>query len=305
MATDDIACIMAQLKTKGEDKLKASNDQARSSRASSKASAKSGETATDDTIKEIPPYIVAMFETLVTNIMEREDNAREQLKEDFQVELDKKDAIISDLRKKIRVNKFDLDTLNQYTRSENIKIHGIGYKKGEDTNQLVKDVGKYCGVEIKDSDISVSHRLMSIEEMDKKINPSNQDTMIPVIIARVNRRDVKSKLLEAKKKISTNQDCPTHLKEVTMYEDVTPIKSRIMYQLRQRKHKTLKDTKAYRYVWSKGGRIYARTLEDAQKPRDAQDKPFIINNPDDLSNLGFSEEEIENIIYYVRPNPSS
>ena len=56
MATDYIACIMAQLKTKGEDKLKASNDQARSSRASSKASAKSGETAAEDTIKDTAIY---------------------------------------------------------------------------------------------------------------------------------------------------------------------------------------------------------------------------------------------------------
>ena len=55
----------------------------------------------------------------------------------------------------MRGNKFDLDTLNQYTRSEHIKIHAIEYTKGEDTNQILKDVGKYCGVDIKDSDISV------------------------------------------------------------------------------------------------------------------------------------------------------
>ena len=82
-----------------------------------------------------------------------------------------------------------------------------------------------------------------------------------------------------------------------MYEDVTPLKSRIMYQLRQRN-----DKKAFRYVWSKGGRIFARTPEDALKPREQQDKPYVINTPDDLSNVGFSTEEIENIINYVRPS---
>lgn len=298
MASDDIACIMALLKTSGEDKLKSSNEQApRNLRgATGKAASKSGDTATDDTIKEIPPYITAMFNTVITNLMEREDNAREQLKEYFQSELAKKDAIISDLSKKVRANTFNLDSLNQYTRSENIKIHGVEYKNGEDTNQILKDVGKYCGVDIKDSDISVSHRLMSKEEMDRQINPSNKDMKIPVIIGRVNRRDVKTKLLEARKTITTNPHCPEHLKKVIMYEDVTPLKSRIMYQLRQRNEK-----KAFRYVWSKGGRIYARTHEDAEKPREQQDKPYIINTPDDLLKTGFSEDEIENIIYNVRP----
>ena len=74
-----------------------------------------------------------------------------------------------------------------------------------------------------------------------------------------------------------------------------------MYQLRHRLDKNDKKKKAYRYVWSKGGRIYARTLEDAEKPREQREKPFIINNPDDLLKLGFSEVEIENIIYNVRP----
>ena len=300
MASADLACIMAQIKTSGEDKLKASNDQAaRTSRTTSKAG-KSGDTVADVPIKEIPPYIVAMFETMINNLMEREDNAKEQMKKDFQAELAKKDAIILDLRKKVRDNKFDLDALNQYTRSENIKIHDIEYRKGEDTNQILKDVGKYCGVDIKDSDISVTHRLMSIEEMDKQITPANKDTKIPVIIARFNRRDVKAKLLEARKTITTNVDCPDNLKKAIMFEDVTPLKSRIMYELRHRLDKNDKKKKAYRYVWSKGGRIYAHTLEDVEKPRDQQDKPFVINNPDDLAKLDFSELEIENIINNVR-----
>ena len=307
MDSQDLVSIMALLMTAGEDKLKSSNEQSRTSRASSKAAAKPGDTTDDTTIKEIPPYITAMFKIVITNIMEREDNARQQLKEYFEAEmakkdiyfkaeLAKKDTVISQINKKARGNTFNLDALNQYTRSENIKIHGIEYQKGEDTNQILKDVGKYCGVDIKDSDISVTHRLMSKEEMEKQINPSNRDTKVPVMIARVNRRDIKTKLLEARKHITTNPNCPEHLKKVIMYEDVTPLKSRIMYQLRQRNNK-----QAFRYVWSKGGRIFAHTHENADKPREQQDKPYIINTPDDLLKIDFTEEEIENIINNVRP----
>ena len=136
---------------------------------------------------------------------------------------------------------------------------------------------------------------MSKDAMDSQINPSNRDTKIPVIIARVNRRDLKTKLLEAKKTITANVNCPNHLKNALIYEDVTPLRSRIMYHLRQRGNKL-----AYRYVWSKGGRIYARTPEEAALPCDQQQRPHIVNTPDDLEKLGFTKKEVSDIIYNVR-----
>ena len=54
---------------------------------------------------------------------------------------------------------------------------------------------------------------------------------MPPIIARVNRRDLKTQLLENKKTITTNVDCPANLKHALIYEDVTPLCSRIMYRL--------------------------------------------------------------------------
>ena len=195
----------------------------------------------------------------------------------------------------MKENLYSIDAQAQYNRSENIKIHSIEYTKGEDTNKIVKDVAKFCGVQINDVDISTSHRLMSKEDMDSQINPANRDKKMPPIIARVNRRDLKTQLLENKKTITTNVDCPANLKHALIYEDVTPLRSRIMYQLRHRN-----DKQAYRYVWSKGGRIYARTHEQAALPRDQQGRPHIINTPDDLEKLGFTKEEISNIINNVR-----
>ena len=59
-----------------------------------------------------------------------------------------------------------------------------------------------------------------------------------------------------------------------------------MYELRQRG-----DKKEFRYVWSRGGRIFCRTPEEVLTK-----KKHVINKPEDLSTVGFSPEEIEAII---------
>ena len=305
MESLDLRSIMNQIKDDGAEKLKSTNRPSR--KKGSVAAATAGDAAADDDLKEVPPYILACLNTLAKNLMEREDNKRQELKDELRAEfcakLIEKDekiaeqaATITELRKTARENYFKMDALAQYTRSENIKIHGIQYEKGEDTNKIVKDVFKHCGVDITEKDISVSHRLMSKEEMDK-ITPATRDQTqrIPVIIARLNRRDLKTKLIESKKNITTNSECPANLKKAMIYEDVTPLRSRIMYQLRNRDNK-----QAFRFVWSKGGRIYARTPEQAALERQHQDPPHIINNPDDLKKVGFSEHEIEDIINNVR-----
>ena len=288
MASADVLCIINLLKSAGDEKLKSDiSNSGRSSR---------NNKGTDDTFpKEVPAYLIECFRVLITNLTEREDNKRQALKEYFEGELAAKNRIISELQKKVKDNHYSIDAQAQYNRSENIKIHGIPYKKDENTNDIVKDVAKYCGVEINDQDLSTSHRLMSKDDINANINPSNTDTKIPVIIARVNRRDLKSKLLEAKKNITTNIHCPDHLRKALIYEDVTPLRSRMMFHLRQRN-----DKQAFRYVWSKGGRIYARTSEDAARPREQQSRPIIINTPDDLEKAGFTKEEIANIINNVR-----
>ena len=83
-----------------------------------------------------------------------------------------------------------------------------------------------------------------------------------------------------------------------MYEDVTPLRSRIMYALRHRNNKT-----AFKYVWSRGGRIYARTQDQAAQ--DPQPPPLTVNTPDDLAKLGFSEQEIEDIIKKPQRQPQT
>ena len=59
--------------------------------------------------------------------------------------------------------------------------------------------------------------------------------------------------------------------------------------------------KMYKYVWSREGRIFARTEAESQmrinrNVRDVMHPPHIINKPQDLKNLGWSPAEILAII---------
>ena len=84
---------------------------------------------------------------------------------------------------------------------------------------------------------------------------------------------------------------------IAIYEDVTPLKSRIIYALRNRKNSD--GGKIYRFVWSREGRIFCRTESESQES--PQPPPHIVNGPQDLEKLGWSELEIEDIIHKKKP----
>ena len=117
---------------------------------------------------------------------------------------------------------------------------------------------------------------------------------IPSVILKFVHRTVKADAFASRKLIDAKPGCK--FPNARIYEDVTPLRSRIMYELRQRKDNEGK--KMYRFVWSREGRIYARTEEQAnQSP---QPKPYIINRAEDLKKLGWTENEVYAIIHNKR-----
>ena len=86
----------------------------------------------------------------------------------------------------------------EYGRRECIEIRGIPVAQdstNEDTNTIVKNVGKLMGIDIEEEDISISHRLpQSKKYKGKKIGP-------PAIIARFVKRDKKNKYYGARAKL--------------------------------------------------------------------------------------------------------
>ena len=204
--------------------------------------------STRTTNNEVSPALMHAIGILVQNILEREDFIKKEFEEKlianqklYEDKLSDSKREINELRAGQRKLMFDLDAQAQYNRSENIKIHNIKYTANEDTNNIIKDLGKYAGVPITDADISISHRLMSKEEL-LKLGPNSK---APPLIARFNRRNIATRLLGARKNIMANTETPLNLKNTAMYEDVTPMKSRILFQLRNRD-----DKKAFKFVWS-------------------------------------------------------
>ena len=92
-------------------------------------------------------------------------------------------SIESSLESVTRAN----NDLEQYTRRECVEIRGIpvaATPSEEQTNNIVKDVGKLLGVDITENDISVSHRMPQSQKHKGKPGP-------PPIIVKFARPDVK------------------------------------------------------------------------------------------------------------------
>ena len=178
------------------------------------------------------------------------------------------------------------DAGQQYNRRDNFKITGIPYVEGENLIDVVKSVTKHMGKEISEHDISDIHRLNNQSE-------ANGATRVPNIICRVNRRRVKYEIMDNKKHLRAypHPDYPN----LGIYEDLTPLRSRILYALRNRKNENGSNT--FKFTWSKEGRIFCRT-EQQTKPGLGQKlpKPGIVNKPSDLMKLGFTEQEVKDIV---------
>ena len=81
-----------------------------------------------------------------------------------------------------------IDDLEMYSRKSCVRIFGVSEEKVH-TDQVVKDICKDLKVEIKDTDLAVSHR----------VGPKSVDKPRP-IIARINNYSVRHELLQTSKK---------------------------------------------------------------------------------------------------------
>ena len=193
-----------------------------------------------------------------------------------------------------------IDSAQQYSRRDNIKIVGIEPKTDEDVEQIVIDVVKDAGLDITKDDISIAHRINTKGDTtsNNETNSHGKPKKIPSIIARIKSRKLRNQIIKARSTLHGNS-APTH-RGARIYDDVTPLRSRILFALRNRKTPGT-ETKMYKYVWSNEGRIFARTEEESNMRinRNGVDIPFpahVINKPQDLEHLGWTPDEILDII---------
>ena len=246
MAAKNFECISNIVKNRAEEFVKNSNTGRRD-----KGSAQS------------PDMTLAITDELLKQEIEYINFTVSELKEDYDDKLKDKDLKICELQSENQELRYQLDASSQYNRRENLKIIGVEYKKDEDVKKIVKDIAAHVGVPIEDKDISVVHRLNTSDDKEDATETTDTGKLkcIPSIIAKFVQRDVKTAIFNARKNDVEKPGSPHP--NAAIYEDVTPLPSRIMYQLRNRKDQH--DNRKWKYVWSRDGRIYCRTQEESER----------------------------------------
>ena len=170
---------------------------------------------------------------------------------------------ISNLKKQLKNQSYQLDRMEQYTRRDNIRIKGVAYSTNENTNDIVINLAKDMGVELSSNDISTSHQLGATREVTK---PST-------IIVRFAKRDKKVELLKNKKKLRSG---------VHFEEDLTKLRRNMAYEIR-------KDSSTIK-TWTIDGKIYAMVREGNSEVKK------VFDTPDDLYKLGWNEARLEALL---------
>lgn len=195
-------------------------------------------------IKENQNFISGKFDELLGEINTlQEDNKKLKLENKAMKQQ------VADLSLKVENSIQDRDSLEQYTRRENLEIHGVPITKDEDTDALVKKVAGLIDVEIDQSDISVSHR------------QSGKKNSTPFIIVRFVRRNVRDNLYRSRNLLRnfTTADIgfSTHNK-IFINESLTKNVKKLFYEARNYQH-----TNHFQFCWSRYGKIHLKKNNDS------------------------------------------
>ena len=160
-------------------------------------------------------------------------------------------ADVQDYSNQIAMLKESLNEQEQYTQRDCLEIRGLPATTTENTNDLVKSVGKLIGVEIKDNDISTSHWLKASRD-----DASNKRD--PAIIVKFTRRDIKNKMYTARKnlrsKSSRDLGFTRHNESKIFLVEILTQTNKILF------NETLKVKKElhFKFIWTTNGKIHLR-----------------------------------------------
>lgn len=152
--------------------------------------------------------------------------------------------------------KYECDKLEQYQRSDNLRIYGMPEERDKTEDSLEDKVVEFAstmGVELQPDDSSVVHRVGKPRDTDR-----------PRII-RFCRRKKRNELLRKKAELRR--------KNVNIFinEDLTPLRAVML--------KMVKDQAAVKNATSRNGKIVAWLNDDPNRAIE-------MNTPDDLSKVG-------------------
>ena len=199
-----------------------------------KAKDKSSENSAFITIgmfRDMTKFVFGKYNNEIINMMKTIKNEAQDERKLLKQEMDKKDE---NHTKQINYALDLIDNVGQYTRRDNIKIMGIPKTDDENLPQIFTDVVKHNGVDMKTEYISTIHRLNTKDDkIDlKETNSRGTNKKIPSMIARLTHRDIKNEIFASRKQIKEKTGAP--YPDAFIVEDVTPLRSRILYSLKNK-----------------------------------------------------------------------
>ena len=149
------------------------------------------------------------------------------------------------------------DQLEQYGRRECLEIKGIPETKDENTDRIVINLASKMGVQMNESDISVSHR-----NPNPKADRSSNSTG-PAIIVKFTRRNTRDQLFKSRlklKNITTKDLGFTRSRDSRIFisESLTSPRKELYLECVR-----FKKSEGYKYLWTRYGKIFLRADEDS------------------------------------------
>lgn len=219
-------------------------------------------------LKELIPVIVTAVSMAVTDGVKE---AMRELSNTIRNQRPKPSSANDNrLMSAVRTLTYDNDRLQQYTRRESLRIHGIAIREGEtalEVEEKAINVFSVIGVEVKPDDIAAVHRAGKVAKGTR-----------PILVKFVSRK-LRRQVMEKKKSLKNKPDYAS----VFVTDDLTPLRARLLG--------LVKRVEGVERAWTIDGRIQCVKKHPVgmDSPR-----PITIETPDDLfDKLGVNDLDYE------------
>jgi len=178
---------------------------------------------------------------------------------------------VDGLESSVSNNTQQLEQVNKYLRRNNLEIHGVPEKNGEDLYELLSKIGSALGIQIEKSDIDIVHRLKA---------PTTSSRPRIILVKFVNRW-LKNDLVnvrrqrhkESQELTTTELGFQAGEESVIFFNDHLTKEAKYLLYLAKRHLRGL----THQFVWTKSGSVFVK--------KDAASKPIELVSPDQVDKL--------------------
>lgn len=169
--------------------------------------------------------------------------------EDFKKMMENVIAENNHLKQKIKNLEEKIETMEQYSRSNCVEIHGLPQQPNENVLDVVKQVGRALDMDVSDNMVDACHRL------GKRLGGGGPSGIIVKFVRRIDKEEF-IRRRRVKRTLSTRHLNMADDRPIFVNESLTPSRRRLLFQAR-----TLQKEKAYKFLWTRNGKIFLRKEE--------------------------------------------